>query len=221
MNGYQNTPAARSAVLATLQALSVKGLNKGAAGNVSVRTDAGMLITPTGVAPADAEINSIVHMALGGEVDEGQLLPSSEWRLHADVYQAKLDVQAVVHCHSPYATILACARQAIPPMHYMVAAVSEKGIPLAAYARFGSEALARANRKALENAAACLLENHGQLATGKDLSSALALAELVESMAHCYWGTLAIGGPTLLNDTQMTDVSRAFTRYGQQNNTKI
>lgn len=220
MSGYENNTAARSAVLEALKALSAKGLNKGAAGNVSVRTDAGMLISPTGITPEDAEPASMVHMQLNGDVDLEQLLPSSEWRLHADVYRAKGDVQAVVHCHSPYATILACARKAIPPMHYMVAAASVSGIPLADYATFGSEALSSANLKALDNSSACLLANHGQLVTGKDLGSALALAELVESMAHCYWGTLAIGGPALLTDAQMTEVSSAFTRYGQQNNSK-
>jgi L-fuculose-phosphate aldolase len=64
------------------------------------------------------------------------------------------------------------------------------------------------------------LANHGQLATGFDLEGALQLAELVEEQAHCYWGTLAIGGPTILDQNQMDDVLAAFVDYGQQDKRK-
>ena len=67
---------------------------------------------------------------------------------------------------------------------------------------------------------ACLLSNHGQLATGFNLPAALKLAELVEEQAHCYWGTLAIGGPVVLENEQMDDVMAAFANYGQQEKRK-
>ena len=101
-------------------------------------------------------------------------------------------------------------------MHYMVAAAGTDHIPLADYATFGSRELAAANIAALASSRACLLSNHGQLTTGRDLAAALKLAELVEEQAHCYWGTLAIGGPVLLNSDQMDEVLTAFTHYGQQ-----
>jgi L-fuculose-phosphate aldolase len=136
--------------------------------------------------------------------------------MHADIYRHKPQTGAVVHCHSPYATILACARKAIPAMHYMVAAAGSDCIPLADYATFGSQSLSAANLQALANTTACLLANHGQLAIGRDLSAALKLAELVEEQAHCYWGTLSIGGPVLLDAQQMEAVLQAFASYGQQ-----
>ena len=196
--------------------MGARGLNKGTSGNVSVRTADGMLITPTGIAPAQLAPEQIVQMRLCGEVAEGELTPSSEWQMHADVYAAKPEAAAVVHCHSPYATMLACARKPIPAVHYMVAAAGGHGIPLADYATFGSKALSEANLSALESTRACLLSNHGQLAFGPDLQSALKLAELVEELAQCYWGTLAIGGPVLLDGDQMAEVSEAFATYGQQ-----
>ena len=204
----------------TLQALSDKNLNKGTSGNVSAFTGQGMLITPTGVAAEVLLPEHIVHMALDGTVDEDQLTPSSEWQMHADVYRGKPGITAVVHCHSPFATILACARKPIPAMHYMVAAAGSYGIPLADYATFGSKALSEANLEALSTSLACLLANHGQLATGFDLPGALKLAELVEEQAHCYWGTLSIGGPELLSKEQMDDVLTAFVSYGQQEKRK-
>jgi L-fuculose-phosphate aldolase len=101
-----------------------------------------------------------------------------------------------------------------------VAAAGGHGIPLADYATFGSEELSRANLEAISSSMACLLANHGQLAIGFDLSGALKLAELVEEQAHCYWGTLAIGGPTILDKDQMDDVINAFMSYGQQEKRK-
>ena len=216
MSRYRDDTQSRQAVVNALVALRDKGLNKGTSGNVSARTDRGMLITPTGVSTELLCAEHIVHMALDGEVDKHQLTPSSEWQMHADVYRVKPETDAVVHCHSPYATILACARKPIPAMHYMVAAAGGNGIPLADYARFGSQDLSENNLSALENSMACLLANHGQIAIGENLSSALKLAELVEEQAHCYWGTLAVGGPVFLEESQMDEVKQAFASYGQQ-----
>ncbi len=175
-----------------------------------------MLITPTGIAPDQLRPEQIVQMSLTGKVDPGQLTPSSEWQMHAAVYAAKSAINAVVHCHSPYATILACARKSIPCMHYMVAAAGSDEIPLAEYATFGSKALSEATLQGLSASTACLLANHGQITVATDLQGALKLAELVEEQAHCYWGTLAIGGPVLLDKRQMKEVSTAFVSYGQQ-----
>lgn len=220
MKQYANDTDSRQAVVDTLKALGEKNLNKGTSGNVSAATADGMLITPTGVAPEVLMPEHIVHLSLDGEVDEQQLTPSSEWQMHADVYSGKPGVTAIVHCHSPYATILACARKPIPAMHYMVAAAGSYGIPLADYATFGSKELSQANLAALSTSMACLLANHGQLSVGFDLAGALKLAELVEEQAHCYWGTLAIGGPALLDKQQMDEVMTAFSSYGQQEKRK-
>ncbi|KZX60513.1 fuculose phosphate aldolase [Halioglobus sp. HI00S01] len=216
MTQYSNDTRSRQVVVDALVALGDKGLNKGTSGNVSVATSDGMLITPTGVNPEQLQPEHIVHMTLDGQPDADQLTPSSEWKMHADVYANKPGITAVVHCHSPYATILACARKPIPAMHYMVAATGSCCIPLADYATFGSQALSDANVDALSSSLACLLANHGQLATGFNIESALKLAELVEEQAHCYWGTLAIGGPVVLDKAQMDDVLVAFASYGQQ-----
>lgn len=206
----------RQCVVQAMRELVEKGLTQGTSGNISVRYGAGMLITPTGIAPAKLLPEHIVEMQLDGPVAQGALTPSSEWRMHADVYHAKEDTHAIVHCHSPFATILACAHKPVPALHYMVAGAGGFGIPLADYATFGSKDLSRANLAALSGSLACLLANHGQLATGQNLDSALQLAQLVEELAHCHWGALAIGGPQLLDTAQMEEVMEAFSSYGQQ-----
>lgn len=216
MSAHETATDQRQAVADTLQSLVDKNLTRGTSGNVSMRSADGMLITPTGMSPDQLLAEHIVAMSLDGQVADDQLTPSSEWQMHADVYREKTEVAAIVHCHSPYATILACAGRPIPSLHYMVAAADSYGIPLADYAIFGSKQLSRCNLDALSGSKACLLANHGQLATGKNLQEALKLADLVEELAHCYWGTLCIGGPQLLDNTQMEAVQQAFVTYGQQ-----
>lgn len=206
----------RQQVVATLRALVDSGLTSGSSGNVSARIPGGMLITPTGMTPDRVDSGHIVAMSLAGEPSPARPAPSSEWRIHADIYRHHPDVNAVVHCHSTYATILACAHKPIPPIHYLLAASGSFGIPLAAYATFGTQTLSDAASGALREAAACLLANHGQLATGPDLNRALQLAALVEEVAHWYWGVLAIGGPQLLSQVQMEEAREAFAHYGQQ-----
>ncbi len=210
------TPSSRQQLIDTMSQLVERGLTSGTSGNVSLRTKEGMLITPTGVSPDKLNAEQIVHMRLDGRIFENQLVPSSEWRMHADIYANKPELNAIVHCHSNYATILACAHHSIPSQHYMVAACKSYEIPLAPYATFGSQALSDATLCALSSSLACLLANHGQVATGVDLEQALTLAALVEEQAHWYWGTLAIGAVKLLNKEQMDEVMTEFETYGQQ-----
>ncbi len=216
MRSYDNDGGSRQLLVDAMGQLRALGLNQGAAGNISLRTPGGMLVTPTGIPAEDLAAGQIVHMGLDGAVDPGQLLPSSEWRIHADIYRARPALGAVVHCHSPYATILACARKPIPALHYMIAGAGGRQIPLADYATFGTETLAQAALQALQGASACLLANHGQVAVGQDLPEALKLAALVEELAHCHWGCLAIGGPVLLSASEMDAAVAAFASYGQQ-----
>lgn len=220
MTKYENNQVSREALVKAMQSLVSKGLTTGTSGNISVRTAQGMLITPTGINPDDLQAQHIVHMDLSGEVDDGELNPSSEWRMHADIYSHKPGITACVHCHSNYATILACGHHIIPAQHYMVAASGNDFIPLAEYATFGSQQLSNANLKALDNSLACLLANHGQLSIGFNLDGAVKLAEIVEEQAFWYWGTLAIGGGKVLSSEQIGQVISKFASYGKQKKSK-
>jgi L-fuculose-phosphate aldolase len=97
----------------------------------------------------------------------------------------------------------------------MVAVAGGNRIPLAGYATFGTEALSQQVVAALQGYRACLMANHGLVATGRDLESALQLAVEVETLAHQYTEVLKIGDPVLLNDEQMMAVQQQFQAYGQ------
>jgi L-fuculose-phosphate aldolase len=205
----------RNEIVEVSQAMAARGLNRGTSGNVSARLPDGLLVTPSGVVPDRLTAASIVRLDPEGRAPAGALKPSSEWRMHAGLYARRPDMNAVVHCHSRHATILACAGRPIPPFHYMVAVGGRSLIPLAPYRTFGTPELAEAVAEALDGGLACLMANHGQIVGAPTLAKALAIAEEVEEQAAVYWGTLAIGGPNILDDAQMAAVFAQFKGYGQ------
>jgi len=138
--------------------------------------------------------------------------PSSEWRLHADIFATRPDVQAVLHCHSIHATALACHGRDIPPFHYMTAVAGGDDIRCAPYATFGTAELSRLAEQALRDRLACLLAQHGQVALGAagGLQQALRIAVEVETLAHMYLQALQLGEPPLLSAAQMAVVHHQF-----------
>jgi L-fuculose-phosphate aldolase len=207
---------ARASLVRVMRAMDAKGLNRGTSGNVSLRWNDGLLVTPSGVAPDDLTPESIVPLDADGRAAEGALKPSSEWRMHAGILARRPDARAVVHCHARYATILACAGKPIPAVHYMVGVSGGSSVPVAPYAPFGSDELARIVAETLEGRHACLMANHGLIVASTSLNRALAIAEEIEEQAAVYWGTLAIGGPNLLSQAQMDDILERFGSYGQR-----
>jgi L-fuculose-phosphate aldolase len=206
----------RKEVAATALLMSRIGLSPQRSGNVSARFGDAVLVTPSGVAYDDIGAADIVRMELDGTVGSGQLKPSSEAPFHLAVYNAFSEAAAIVHCHSMAATALACARMEIPAFHYMVAVAGGRKIPLAAYATFGTEALAQSIVAALRGHRACLLANHGQIAWSTSLGKALELAAEVETLARQYIDVLALGTPHILDDAEMDRVLARFRSYGKR-----
>ena len=121
-----------------------------------------------------------------------------------------------MHTHSQYASALACQRREIPAFHYMVAAAGGDNVRCARYATFGTAELSANALAALADRHACLLANHGVIATGSDLPAALALAEEIEALAGQYCAALATGTPVLLGAAEMQHVLERFKDYGRQ-----
>lgn len=201
-------------LLATAREMNNVGLNQGSAGNVSVRTDRGYLITPSGMLYEDCEPVDMVSMNWHGDWT-GRKKPSSEWRFHQDIYTAREDVQAIVHVHSTYATTLACLGREVPPFHYMVAVAGGKTIRCAPYYTFGTQELSDVVVEAMEDRNACLMANHGMIASGPNLKKALAMAVEVEKLCEIYWRTLTIGGGVMIKDAEMDHILEKFKSYGQ------
>jgi L-fuculose-phosphate aldolase len=205
----------RSELIATARALQQAGLNRGTAGNVSVRAGDGFYITPTGMAYDTLVEDDIPLMALDGS-HVGRRKPSSEWRFHCDLYASRPEVGAVLHAHSPFAVSLACLRLDIPPFHYMIARFGGDTIRCAEYSIFGSKMLSTVALQAMAGRKGCLLANHGMLVAGRDLAEALALAIELEELCEQYWRACQLGNPVLLSTGEMAEVLEKFKGYGQQ-----
>jgi len=200
-------------LLAVARALKEHRLNVGTSGNVSTRCDDGFLITPSGRLPEECSSADMVWMTMGG-AGAGELAPSSEWRIHRDIYANVPGVGAVVHAHSAFATALACQRVDIPPFHYMIALFGGNSVRCAAYATFGTEALSKNVLEALTGRNACLLANHGMMACGRDLPHALAQAVELEMLCEQYWRACQPGSPVLLSEEEMAEALEGFRHYG-------
>lgn len=195
--------------------MNALGINQGTSGNVSARSGDGFLITPSGIPYADTRPGQIVEMDLEGGY-KGDWLPSSEWRMHMDMYAARPEAEAIVHTHSTYATALSCLRLDIPAFHYMIGVAGGTTLRCASYATFGTQALSDAMLVALEDRTACLLANHGMICFGPSLPKALWLAGEIEALCKQYYIACQAGTPVILGDDEMTRVLTRFKTYGRQ-----
>jgi len=203
----------RQSIIDACLRMNVLGINQGTSGNISLRHGDGMLITPTSTPYEAMKPEQIVYMHLDGNHDPAQR-PSSEWRFHRDILKARPEVQAIVHAHPPYSTMLAIMGMEIPPVHYMVAVAGGDTIRCAPYATFGTQELSEHAVRALEGRMACLLAHHGMIAVGPSLSKAMWLAVEVETLARQYHGCLQIGTPPLLPKEEIEKVRVRMAGYG-------
>lgn len=184
----------------------------GTAGNVSVRSGAHVVVTPTGGVFGDIDADDMAVVDLQGEVVDGDHQPTSELGLHLSLYE-RMDAGAVVHTHAPFATALSCVVDEVPAIHYQMLQVGGS-LRVAPYATFGTEELAENVRQALEGRTACLMQNHGAVGYGHDLAYAVDSALLVEWACRLYWTACAIATPAALTAEQLQDVAEQVARLG-------
>ncbi len=175
------------------------GLFAGTSGNMStwLPEENIMLITPTSVRYEIMTAAQIVEMRLDGTVlNDGK--PSSEWRLHAELYKAHLEIRAVFHTHSPYGTAFAVNHMAIPAVLIEAFFFLGGEIPCAQYATPGTPEVGIYAAQSLGDKGGVLLANHGVVAVGKDLAQAYLRAEYIEDAAKIYTFAKQIGTPVEL-----------------------
>jgi len=208
----------REEVASVAREMVASGLVTGTSGNVSARTpDGDALITASGLDYSVMEAEDVVLVNLDGEPLEDGLAPSTETPMHTGIYKARPEVGGIVHTHSKFCTTLACLGREIPPVHYMLAVLSDEGrVPLAPYTTYGTEELARHAADALGGShRACLLQNHGTITVGDGPKKAFGLTVVLEDMAGLYYRASLAGDPILLTDEQMAEVQAKIHSYGQ------
>lgn len=214
MNRYY--PSERAALLEAIRELRAEGLLPGTSGNLSVRVKGGLIVTPTGVKWDTLSASELVLLDQHGTPAPGQKKPTSEWRIHKDIYAARADVNAVVHGHPRFTTALSCLREPLPAVHYMIAVAGTDVVQCAPYATFGSEELSKHVLAALGSSKACLLANHGMVGLGQDLADAVRVATEIERVADVWYHARLMGKPFVLGQEEMKAVHEKFATYGQQ-----
>jgi sugar (pentulose or hexulose) kinase/phosphoglycerate dehydrogenase-like enzyme/ribulose-5-phosphate 4-epimerase/fuculose-1-phosphate aldolase/putative sterol carrier protein len=181
-------------------------------GNVSVRRGEPeeAWITPSQLFKGDLRPEILVRIDLNGRaLDAGARSPSSEALMHTAVYKARPEVQAVIHCHAPNATILANAE--LPFLPISTEAAFLVGIGRIPFVMPGTQELADAVVEALKDGWAVLMQNHGLLVAGRSLRRAADMCEIIERTAQVIIGCYAVGKPP---PTLPDETVKALARYG-------
>ena len=202
----------RAQVATASRRLAAERLIVGTAGNVSTRRGDRIAVTPTGAELGSLEPNQVTVVDLDGRIVAGKLEPTSELDLHLGVYR-RYEAGAVIHTHAPMATALSCVLDELPLIHYQMLLFG--GAPrVAPYATFGTPELAESVLDALEGRNAALMANHGAIAYGASLDSAIELSLLLEWACTVYWRAVAIGAPRVLDGEQQNAVIAAALERG-------
>ena len=198
-------------IIQTCLRLNAKNYLAAADGNVSVRlSDEEILITPSGVNKRDIEAEDIAVIALDGRVLAGN--PSSERLMHLEVYRQCPQARAVVHAHPPTAIAWTIARPELTelPCDSMSELILATGrIPIASYARPGTQAMGDVLRPFLPKTRVLILARHGALAWGEDLMEAYNGMERLEHAALILKSAVELGGLTDLPAEEL-DVLRSM-----------
>ncbi|AZQ65959.1 class II aldolase [Silicimonas algicola] len=205
----------RTSIIEACLEMTASGLTTGTSGNLSVRSGRDMLITPSATPYLSMTPDMIARMPLAGDgAWTGPRPPSTEWRFHLDILNARSEIGAVVHAHPTHATALAVARMEIPACHYMVAAFGGSTVRCAGYARYGSADLSALVLDALRDRTACLLANHGAIALGDTLDKAMWRMTELETLARQFVVARQAGEPVILSDAEIAETLAAFADYG-------
>jgi len=196
-------------ILKASKKLHEHGLVKGTSGNISARipgTDT-FLIKPSGVRMESLRPEELVLVDLQGNKIRGKLAVSMETPMHAAIYRARKDAQAVVHTHAPTATAFGIAKTEILPLQIEMFMLLPNGVPVVPFEAPGSKALGDAVQRKIANYDAVTLENHGIVTVGSTIEAACNLNEMVEESAKIQFIVMMLSGKDAVN---MVELKKKF-----------
>ncbi len=191
-------------------------LTPGKSGNYGVRSEQEAAVTPSGIAYDELTRENVPVLPFSKPIPDREVTPTSEWSMYQTLF-VKMEVNAIVHAHSPWATTASTLVDELPPIHYVMGLAGER-LPVCEYELYGTEAHARNVFRALESTGskACLISNHGLVACGDCLESAFDRAEAVEFTAQVYCRAQSTGrDPRMLTEEQIRNATEKLSDYGQ------
>ena len=202
----------REKIVFEIKRMQEMGLVINTSGNISIKKDDLIAISPSGVSYDNLKSKDIVVLDKNKKIVEGQLLPSSETNLHVSIYDKYNEVSAIVHTHSLYATSVSTLLQELPAIHYQIADLGGP-IKVAPYETFGTEALAIAVEKNLKGRKAVLMKNHGAVTVGGDINKSASRAILLEWLCSLYLLSKNSGNPTIIDDNEIKNVKHQMSKF--------
>lgn len=203
----------RWAVVGAGRRLLAEGLVARTWGNVSVRAGAEhMLITPSGRAYEGMAPEDIVPVNLRTGAYDGPLKPSSEGKLHAEIYRTRSEIQAVIHTHQMNASTVAAARREVPPILDDMVQIIGPSVRVADYALPSTNKIVRVTVKALRGRMAALMANHGAVCLGRNLDEAFVVAQVLEKACKAFIEAEFLGGAKSINRVEAFLMHQVYLR---------
>jgi ribulose-5-phosphate 4-epimerase/fuculose-1-phosphate aldolase len=200
-----------------------RGYAFGSTGNLSVRVENEIWITPTGKSLQGLTQEQLACLDLEGKsLNENR--PSKEFPFHLAVYQRRVEARAIVHLHSIYSVALSClesfdAEEPLPPLtpYYFMRVAPLMVLP---YFRPGSDELAEAVSRAAPSHHCMLLRNHGTICSGANLNEAVDRTEELEQTARLYF---ILRGEQVrhLTTSEMEDIKEVFRKIQKDGSSNI
>jgi L-fuculose-phosphate aldolase len=173
-------------------------------GNLSMRIDENrVIITPSGVPKGEMTLDAPIIMDMEGNKLEGDGKPSSEGKLHIEVYRLRPDVDAVIHAHPPKCIAFTVAGIPIDTCLLPEVVVTIGAIPTSAYATPTTDEVPESIRPHIMKSDAVMLARHGSLTVGKCLKSAFKILEKMEHCATIAMYAKILGGPVPFTEEEL------------------
>ena len=195
-----------------------EGLTRGTGGYISARDKETGLIcsTPSAIPYLEIEPEDVLVSDVDGNIIEGNGKISSEWFVMSEVYKNRPDINALVHAHAKFSTVLSALRQDLPASCFSLPIAGGPNVRCTAFHSFYSQDLADDIFDKMRDRKAVLMGNHGLLAGGDDLDEAYSVANTVEYCAEIHWMALCAGTPVPLTEEE-TEIQIADTkRYSKK-----
>ena len=211
----------RQAVIAGGLRLLKEGLVSRTWGNVSIRIDdTYMAITPSGRKYEELQEKDIVIVNYHDYKYEGSIKPSSELKLHGEIYKTRKEIKAVIHTHQVNASTVAAARREVPPILDDMAQIIGPSVRVADYALPSTKKIVTKTLKALKGRNAALMANHGAVCVGRSLDEAFVVCEVLEKACKAFIEAEFLGGAKSINKMEAWMMHRMYLKkYSKQENT--
>ncbi|MDR3644279.1 MAG: class II aldolase/adducin family protein [Clostridia bacterium] len=211
--------ALRQSVIDACLELTDIGFVYGTWGNISVRWEDGMIITPSRISYEQLKPEDLVYVSIDGRTVRGYNTASSEKEIHRLIYAARPEINAIVHCHSAYATAAAAIGDAIPPITEEMCQLiggeipaTSRFVPSSHHKELGLEA-----SKSIGDKNALLLRNHGPVCCGRDLAEAMITCRVTEKAAKIYVVTTRKEPAPIAPEWVADGRDYFLNRYGKEN----